>query len=680
MRSFLVLMNESGADQLQRVSSGGIESRSRAAELIDLSESERGEINRLDYIHLLFEVLDQLTFYLWDLPDTVDDNEITVTLPQYGTDATFDVTFRRIDDHWRIVGPPIKELQQKRDELIAARGEYLWMSTPEDLKTPRDAFKLFLWGVSTYGYTRDNPAYKTLDTSELTPTVREQETSLLAAYLRQVLDRIGYILWQEIPNDPNSRTPYVHFEHQEGSITVAPVDTGNGVIWQFTPDTLSSIRSLYAAMDEMPREAVYDFAEDKPVYFRIRTMVRSSAPALLSPLGPLERWQWGALAVMVLVGWSVGYGGNVATVRVFRSRAATRAGSLESPLARVLTWSVPAITFGFFLLVALYALGLPEIVATPVKAFAWIIIIVAALPIGWHLIGLAAERYRRRWETPGYHDTLITLMAGVIRVVLLIVGFLLLADVLAIPYEGVIAGLGIGGLAVALAAQPTLHNFLSGLTLYADRPVSVGDFCRFGDKLGTVERIGMRSTSIRSLDRTVITIPNSEFANLQLENYTRRDNIRFVTTLQLRFETTPDQMRYVLAELRRLLIAHPRVTPDPCRVRFMGVGEYAFDIEIFAYINTTDYNEFLAIQEDLYLRMMVVIEEAGTAFAFPSHVEYRTEDRGLDTERIKESEEKVTNWRSDHRLPFPDFDEHEKIDLANTLDYPPKSSVVAPRA
>ncbi|TIX35274.1 MAG: mechanosensitive ion channel, partial [Mesorhizobium sp.] len=122
-----------------------------------------------------------------------------------------------------------------------------------------------------------------------------------------------------------------------------------------------------------------------------------------------------------------------------------------------------------------------------------------------------------------YHDTLISLSTGVARVAVLVVAFLLLAEVLAIPYEGVIAGLGIGGLAVALAAQPTLQNFLSGLTLYADRPVSVGDFCKFGDQSGTIEHIGMRSTRIRSLDRTIISVPNSDFAGMQIENYAHRD-------------------------------------------------------------------------------------------------------------------------------------------------------------
>jgi MscS family membrane protein len=119
-----------------------------------------------------------------------------------------------------------------------------------------------------------------------------------------------------------------------------------------------------------------------------------------------------------------------------------------------------------------------------------------------------------------------------------------------INVTALIAGLGVGGIAVALAAQKTLENLFGGITLYADRPVRVGDFCRFGDRVGTVEEIGLRSTRIRTLDRTLVSVPNAEFSNLHLENYTARDRIWYHPTIGLRYETTPDQLRFVLVEVR----------------------------------------------------------------------------------------------------------------------------------
>ncbi len=145
------------------------------------------------------------------------------------------------------------------------------------------------------------------------------------------------------------------------------------------------------------------------------------------------------------------------------------------------------------------------------------------------------------------------------------------ANRLGIPVYGLVAGAGVGGLAVALAARSTLENFLGTLNLYADHPVRVGDLCRYGEdspnviRLGTVEEIGLRSTLIRGIDRTITTIPNAEFSNMPIVNLTRRDRMLFRTTIGLRYETTPDQLRFVVAQLREMLLAHPRIAEDPAR-------------------------------------------------------------------------------------------------------------------
>jgi MscS family membrane protein len=151
----------------------------------------------------------------------------------------------------------------------------------------------------------------------------------------------------------------------------------------------------------------------------------------------------------------------------------------------------------------------------------------------------------------------------------------------------------------------------------------------------------------------------------------------FRTTLALRYETTPDQLRLVLVKIREMLVAHPRVTMAPSRVRAVGFGEYALSVEIYAYVDTSDWNEFLAVQEDLVLRIMDIIEHAGTAFAFPSRTLYHGRDSGLDTERGKAAARQVRDWADAHELPFPDFSAEYRKEIRNTLDYPPKGSVTA---
>jgi MscS family membrane protein len=181
-----------------------------------------------------------------------------------------------------------------------------------------------------------------------------------------------------------------------------------------------------------------------------------------------------------------------------------------------------------------------------------------------------------------------------------------------------LAGLGIGGVALALAAQKTIENLFGSVSVISDRPVSVGDFCKFGDRVGTVEDIGLRSTRIRTLDRTLVTVPNGSFSAMTLENFDRRDKMLFHVTLNLKRDTTPDQVRTLLQSITKLLKDHPKVETGGLPVRFVGIGAYSLDIEIFAYIRTLDGDEFMTIQQDLFLSIMDAVESAGTALALPT--------------------------------------------------------------
>ena len=262
-------------------------------------------------------------------------------------------------------------------------------------------------------------------------------------------------------------------------------------------------------------------------------------------------------------------------------------------------------------------------------------------------------------------------------------GWILIAGVRALGAEliPILAGLGVGGLAVALAAQTTIANFIGGLILFVDKPVRVGDFCRYGEdpapgwlRIGTVEQIGWMSTRVRGIDRTLTTIPNSEFSKMHIVNLTERDQRLFRTTLQLRYETTPEQMRFVLTRLRELLLGHPMVTATPARVRFISLGTYSKDVDVFGYFACREENDFLALQEDLLLRIEDIVKEAGTGFAFPSQTAYLARDTGLDAERGEEAERDMQRRRATGKLPFPEFEDEERERLENILDYPPKGS------
>jgi MscS family membrane protein len=270
--------------------------------------------------------------------------------------------------------------------------------------------------------------------------------------------------------------------------------------------------------------------------------------------------------------------------------------------------------------------------------------------------------------------SLVQLGRKLSKVTAVILGALLILYIAGMNLTAVLAGLGVGGIAVALAAQKTLENLIGGITIVSDQPIRVGDFCKVGDYQGTVEAVGLRSTRIRTLDRTIVSIPNGQLATMNLENFTLRDKIWFRHVLNLRYETSPDQLRYILAGIREMLYKHPKVETASARVRFIGFGNSSLNLEVFAYVVEKDYGTFLHIQEDLLLRIMDIVEGSGSGFAFPSQTTYLAQDAGMDAGKTQEAILKVRQWREKGELPFPDFSPETIAEINNRLEYPPAES------
>ncbi|MGE5842905.1 MAG: mechanosensitive ion channel family protein [Deltaproteobacteria bacterium] len=245
-----------------------------------------------------------------------------------------------------------------------------------------------------------------------------------------------------------------------------------------------------------------------------------------------------------------------------------------------------------------------------------------------------------------------------------------------INFTAVLTGLGIGGIAIAFAAQKTLENLFGGIMVISDQPIRVGDFCRAGDYSGVGEDIGLRSTRLRTLNRTVVFVPNGQLATMTLENFTMRDKVLFNHRVQVRYETSPDQLRYVIAEIRKMLYGHPKVETESARVRFTGLKDSSLELEVFAYILTDVFGTFLEVQEDLLLRILEIVEASGTGLALPSQTLYTSQDTGIDKKKGQEATEIVRRWREEGELPFPDFAPEKIIEMDNKLDYPTPDSAL----
>jgi MscS family membrane protein len=405
-------------------------------------------------------------------------------------------------------------------------------------------------------------------------------------------------------------------------------------------------------------------------------------PRPLMKIGFLELmlWQWIALVVLAVGAYALAWLLALVVRRVARAGVARTRSRIDDRLLERLFGP-----FRFLLLIAIFAAGTGFLaLAVPADDFLRKLEIALVITgVTWALlrgVDVVAESYVTRLEQDEDRTlvSIIPLTSRVLQGFILAIGLIVLMQNVGLNVTGLVAGLGVGGLAVALAAQKTIANLFGGISLVADRPISVGEFCRFGDgKLGTVEKIGVRSTRVRTLDRTLVTIPNSEFSEIQLENFAARDQMRLHAILGLRYETSPDQLRHVLAELRRMLAAHPMVSETPARVRFVGFGSHALELELFAYVTVTDWNEFLKVREDILLRMMDIIRESGTGFAFPSQTLYLGRDAELDLDRKRDAESEVRAWREAGELPFPDFDDETVARIDGSLDYPPRGSAVA---
>lgn len=219
---------------------------------------------------------------------------------------------------------------------------------------------------------------------------------------------------------------------------------------------------------------------------------------------------------------------------------------------------------------------------------------------------------------------IVPIATSVTKVLVLGAAIVAVLAELGYPVASLIAGLGIGGLALALAAQKTIENLFGALSLGLDQPFREGDLVKVEDFVGTVESIGLRSTRLRTADRTLITIPNGRLADMRLESLTSRDRIRLACTVGLVYGTTASQMRQVLDGFESYLRSHPKIWPDAVIVRFAELGESGLKIEITVWFQTQDYSEFLLIRQDVLLQLMEIVERAGTSFAFPTRTIHLT--------------------------------------------------------
>ena len=331
-------------------------------------------------------------------------------------------------------------------------------------------------------------------------------------------------------------------------------------------------------------------------------------------IGGFELWQLVMLVALLLIGYAISHVVTFILIKVLEKYKGFNKQRLKKFIVGPLHFLIVVI----FVRTTFYIIA-PSLVARAIfetKTF----LIIAILWVMMGVVDFVAHRLAERMKRNGQRDAAVLLKpaATIIKILVVALALILWMNNLGYEVTALLAGLGIGGIAVALAAQKSLENLIGSIIIYTSQPVRVGDFCQFGTTLGTVEEIGLRATQLRTLARTVVHVPNALFAAGEIENLTSRDKILYRTRLRLSYKDTPDQVEQVLTKIRELIDQHEFIDEENSRVRFLEFGVYAQELELYVYIKTQDFSEYLEYREDINLKINRIVESVGVELVVPA--------------------------------------------------------------
>lgn len=394
-------------------------------------------------------------------------------------------------------------------------------------------------------------------------------------------------------------------------ILLERVDRGeSGMVWLFSSKTLEAIPRIYDELETVHVDSIFPT-------FLVRTRVLSI---------PLFEWLVGFVGLplvylfLFLLGRLLRVSIGCARRWWYKNPNLRDPDVLPTPvrlslLALAIQWSLTQVSLS--LLARQVWSGIAAMIG--IAAVVWLLVLLNRWGESYVL------RYFRQRNLSGA-SSILRLARGIGDLLIIFAGVLAALSHFGVNLTAALAGLGVGGIAVALAAQKTLENVIGGISLIFDKVVRVGDTLKMGDTVGTVEEITLRSTRIRTNDRTVISVPNGQIASLSVETLSARDRFWFHPLISLQYGTTVAQIQAVATGIRELLDANSTVDPKSVRVRFLGFATSSLNVDVFAYVYARDVNHFLEIQEGLLLQVMAIVEKASTQMALPSQIAYLARD------------------------------------------------------
>ncbi len=489
---------------------------------------------------------------------------------------------------------------------------------PMELSSARATMKTFLEAF----YAEDGPdlgrASSCLDLSGLPPSIRAARGRELAAQLKDILDRTELIDLETI--SPESNAPaWVLPVGDEMRIVLGRSADGR---WLFTAETLESLDEIAA---EAGKREIVEGVEKTVGIVSASQWIRSVTPETLRgrALG-LEGWQWAALLLLLLIGVVVSrlvvailQGPVMVALKRWAREVdpdlVRRSLKPMGALAMVLTWWM-----------GIQFLGLPLAFLRWFALLVEVVLILTAALTAHRLVTVITDVLDKRARNTAsrYDDLLVPLIRTALDLAVWVIAIIFLADTFDRNLTGLLAGLGIGGLAFALAAQDTLGNLFGSLTVLLDRPFQVGDWVVIGSVEGTVEEVGFRSTRIRTFYNSRITLPNSKLTSAAIDNYGERQYRRWSTRLGIAYDTPPEKIDAFCEGVKELILRHPHTRKDYFHVALNEFGASALEIMLYVFFITPDWGEELKERHRLAVDIIRLARELGIEFAFPTQTLY----------------------------------------------------------
>ena len=494
--------------------------------------------------------------------------------------------------------------------------------TPAPVPAAFDSARATVGTFLTAFYGSDEPdldlAASCMDLSGLPPTVRSIQGRELAVMLKQVMDRTRLVDMERVPEAPGG-DPWVFSSSDAGAVVVARQPSGR---WLFTSDTVRQLPAMFA---EVEGREVVEGVGRSPDVVTPAMWLRSLAPqALRERMFLLEGWQWLGLVLVVLLGVVVGrvftYAATGAVDRVLQKSLLAvdrallaRAINPAATLLMVVLWGVGALW-----------LGLPANVLRIYHDAVVVVAVISFTLMAYRLVDVASNMFERRAAATEsrFDDLLIPLGRKTVKVVIIAIGLVTVAQNVGADVTGVIAGLGLGGLAFALAAKDTISNLFGSVTVLVDRPFEVGDWVKIGDVEGTVEEMGFRSTRIRTFYNSLITLPNSTLINAAVDNLGARSFRRWSTRLGVAYDTPAERMDAFCEGIRELIRRHPYTRKDYFHVYFNEYGAACLEILLYVFFATPDWPTELRERHRLAVDILRLAHDLDVEFAFPTHTVY----------------------------------------------------------